>query len=211
MEKLVKQLTYLKDLIKAIKAKSGVATIPALPSIKPPAPPSIKASVKPTKIPGSGPDSKKDPRKVAQQIKDGSMSTKTQKIMFKSQWSDEDIEKADKLLENKLYHIHQGPHRITSKPISLKEIKAQHGSVQKLENSGFRLIQHEEKPTEIKKADPFKVNPKDPVLNDAKFPPKAQSPEKLKESQAKLDQYLKNKKLKKNDSEVESSGGKEET
>lgn len=33
---------------------------------------------------GAGPDSKKDPKKVAQQIKDGSMSTKTQKVMLKA-------------------------------------------------------------------------------------------------------------------------------
>ena len=43
------------------------------------------------KMPGMAPDAKKDPRKIAQQIKDGSMSNKTQKVMLKfdnnGQWT----------------------------------------------------------------------------------------------------------------------------
>lgn len=41
-----------------------------------------------------------------------------------------------------LYHIHEGPYRITSKPVTLGQIIKQHGSVQNLENKGFRLIPH---------------------------------------------------------------------
>lgn len=86
MQSLVKKISELLSLLKAVTPKQvGAPAIPQLPAIKPPASPSMKASVKATKLPGVSPDSKKDPRKVAQQIKDGSMSTKTQKIMFKSE------------------------------------------------------------------------------------------------------------------------------
>jgi hypothetical protein len=96
MEDLVKKLLEIKALIKAIKASQPNATLPSIPPIKPIRPPSMLTAPKPAKIPGPGPDSKKDPKKVAQQIKDGSMSTKTQKVMLKfdknGQWS---LEKAD--------------------------------------------------------------------------------------------------------------------
>lgn len=86
MQSLVKKISELLSLLKAVTPKQVVApTIPQLPAIKPPTPPSMKASIKGTKLPGVSPDSKKDPRKVAQQIKDGSMSTKTQKLMFKAE------------------------------------------------------------------------------------------------------------------------------
>jgi hypothetical protein len=39
-----------------------------------------------------------------------------------------------------MYHIYDGEHRITVKAMSLKEIEAAYGSVQKLEASGLRLI-----------------------------------------------------------------------
>ena len=88
MEELVKKLTQLTDLLKAMKkpdAPKGPA-LPTLPAIKPPAPPSMTPtkSAAPKIGTGAGPDSKKDPKKVAQQIKDGSMSTKTQKVMLKA-------------------------------------------------------------------------------------------------------------------------------
>lgn len=154
MEELIKKLSELKDLIKAVKTaapKPILPSIPAIPALKPPSPPSMAPTGnKSTKMPGMAPDSKKDPKKVAQQIKDGSMSTKTQKIMLKfdqnGQWSL--IEKAAK-----------------------------------------------------------EINPKDPILNPGKFPPKAISPEKLKEQQAKLEQHNKNKALQKE--EVESSSEEE--
>lgn len=156
MSDLVKRLETVRDLIKAIrKANDSTqikAKLPDLPAIKQPAPPSMTPSkgVTPKISAGVGPSSNKDPRKVAQQIKDGSMSTKTQKVMLKAQWSDSDIEALDKAAENKLYHIHQGSNRITSKPLSLKDIETQHGGVKKLENSGFRLHPHEPK-IEVKK------------------------------------------------------------
>lgn len=83
MEELAKKLNQLVALIKAVKVVAG-PSIPQIPAIKQPAPPSLNPPKTITaKIPGISPDSKKDPKKVAQQIKDGSMSTKTQKIMLK--------------------------------------------------------------------------------------------------------------------------------
>jgi hypothetical protein len=95
MEELYKKLTQLSDLLKAMKkpeAGPKGPSIPTLPSIKPPPTPSMssKAPVN-AKMPGMSPTAKKDPKKIAQQIKDGSMSTKTQKVMLKveknGQWS----------------------------------------------------------------------------------------------------------------------------
>lgn len=88
MEELIKKLTQLTDLLKAMKKPDApkAFSIPALPAIKPPPAPSmVPAKAAAPKIgTGSGPNSKKDPKKVAQQIKDGSMSTKTQKVMLKA-------------------------------------------------------------------------------------------------------------------------------
>jgi hypothetical protein len=160
MEDLSKKLIQLQDLIKAIKSMkastqpSGIKgpTLPALPSHKAPPQPSMTPSTAsaPKISSGEGPNSKKDPKKVAQQIKDGSMTTKTQKVLLKA---DDSVAKADAEAETKKYHIHQGPHQITSEPVTLDQVRQQHGSVQKLENSGFRLIPHEPKPTSIKKGD----------------------------------------------------------
>ena len=92
MEDLVKKLENLRDMLKAInsvkpKLNPQVAPkLPEIPSHRSPPQPSMtpKASAAPKISSGEGPNSKKDPRKVAQQIKDGSMSTKTQKIMLKA-------------------------------------------------------------------------------------------------------------------------------
>lgn len=86
MEDLVKKLEQLRDLIKAVKQmKPAGPTLPSIPAPKLPAPPSLtpKASTAPKIGVGQGPNSKKDPKKVAEQIKNGSMSTKTQKVMLK--------------------------------------------------------------------------------------------------------------------------------
>lgn len=94
MESLELKLTTLFELLKALKSNkidnsSSLPKIKGLDSIK--APNLINTRTKETKIPGVSPDAKKDPKKIAQQIKDGSMSTKTQKMMLKfdknGQWS----------------------------------------------------------------------------------------------------------------------------
>lgn len=95
MDELVKKLEQLNDLLKTIK-KLNPPTQPALPKLptaSPPPPPPLKAPAgqAPKISNGEGPNSKKDPKKVAEQIKNGSMSTKTQKILLKfeknGQWS----------------------------------------------------------------------------------------------------------------------------
>lgn len=87
MEELSKKLEQLLDLLKTVKKiQANSPALPTIPAPKPPAPPSMKvSSAKAPKIgTGSGPDSKKDPKKIAEQIKNGSMSTKTQKVMLKA-------------------------------------------------------------------------------------------------------------------------------
>ncbi len=94
-DSLVKKIEKLNDLMKALKQlnKPTQPDLPKLPAIKAPPQPSMQpGSIKAPKMSsGAGPDSKKDPKKVAEQIKNGSMSTKTQKVMLKfdtnGQWS----------------------------------------------------------------------------------------------------------------------------
>lgn len=153
MDKLTKTLIQLVELIKASKVNmplikpnsSGSNVAPILPNIKPPSPPSMIPPKTSNKIPGIAPDSRKNPRKIAEQIKDGSMSTKTQQAMFK--------EETCNIAKNGQWSL--------------------------------------------EKAKP--VNPKDPVLNDSIHQPKAISPEKLKTLQLKLESYLKNKTMKKDE------------
>ena len=88
MEELSKKLQQLTELLKALKPHQSVLpAVPTIPAIKPPPPPSLKPSVKAgssDKIPGMAPTGKKDPKKIAEQIKSGEMSTKTQKVMLKA-------------------------------------------------------------------------------------------------------------------------------
>lgn len=87
MEELSKKLEKLIDLIKAIKLNKPTGPVlPSIPSPKQPAPPSMtpSAAAAPKIGTGQGPNSKKDPKKMAEQIKNGSMSTKTQKVMLKA-------------------------------------------------------------------------------------------------------------------------------
>ena len=43
-----------------------------------------------------------------------------------------------------MYHIHEKGQRITSEPLSVKEINTLHGGVKKLESSGYRVVPHTE-------------------------------------------------------------------
>jgi hypothetical protein len=88
MEELYKKLLELNALMKAVmptNPKPVGFSVPKLQGIKPPSIPSMKGppTSKDGKIPGMAPAAKKDPRKIAEQIKEGSMSTKTQKVMLK--------------------------------------------------------------------------------------------------------------------------------
>lgn len=98
------KIDELFELLKATKktlVPMPKSPIPSVPPIKPVKPPSmVPSQTAAAKLPGLAPDAKKNPKKIAQQIKDGSMSTKTQKVMFKNetisfakngQWSLQDI------------------------------------------------------------------------------------------------------------------------
>jgi hypothetical protein len=50
-----------------------------------------------------------------------------------------------------MYHIHQGPHRLTDEPVSLKEIRNKYGSVKHFEGLGYRLVPHVQKSEEMEK------------------------------------------------------------
>jgi hypothetical protein len=85
MDELYKKLEELQKAIKAVKKLNPPVApkLPELPSIKaPPQPSMTPASTTAPKIgAGKGPDSKKDPKKIAEQIKNGSMSTKGAKTL----------------------------------------------------------------------------------------------------------------------------------
>lgn len=128
MEMLIKKLAQLSDLLKA-------SLMPSLrmPSLDPPKPP---------KMPSMAPKSKKNPVKVAQQVKtpnakDFAMRQATSQV----QASSNPLAYAAKSEgESYHYHITEKGQRITDKPMSLSEINAKHGGVQRLESAGFRLV-----------------------------------------------------------------------
>ena len=70
MESLIKKLEELNTLIKQIKAGSTAkSNMPTIPPIKGIQPPSMKATGKAPKIGGVSANSNKDPKKVAEQLK----------------------------------------------------------------------------------------------------------------------------------------------
>lgn len=99
MEELYKKIQELRDMVKAVLPQPGGHKVPSIPKINPPAQPSMTATSSATKIPGMNPDSKKDPRKIAEQIKSGAI--RKQPPMLKAyangQWElDEPVEKGIK-------------------------------------------------------------------------------------------------------------------
>lgn len=128
MNNFVKKLNEIKDLLKA-------SLMPSLrmPSLEPPKPP---------KAPSAAPGSKKNPIKVAQQIKapqakDFAMGQATQQVKATTNPLAFTTKSEG---ESYHYHIIQNGYRITDKPISLQDINVKHGGVKKLESSGFRLV-----------------------------------------------------------------------
>jgi hypothetical protein len=90
MESLYKKL---EELLKAVKSQARPMhpPLPKMPEIKPVASPTASAGgSKPPKMPGINPGSKKDPVKVAQQLKQGKTQKKTMpllKVEKNGQWS----------------------------------------------------------------------------------------------------------------------------
>jgi hypothetical protein len=58
-----------------------------------------------------------------------------------------DIQLSDKS-GDQLYHIKDGGMRVTTNPMSLKDIAAKHGPIQKLESAGFKIVPHEQEPAQ---------------------------------------------------------------
>ena len=101
MESFQKKLQELRDLLKATaksKPQSMHPDLPKIPEIKPVQASSMSGGAKPTKMPGINPGSKKDPVKVAQQLKQGKPQKHAMpKLEFSKsgQWSlNEEVEKA---------------------------------------------------------------------------------------------------------------------
>ncbi len=81
MEELVKKIQALRDLVKALK-KPAQPKLPSIPSIKQPSPPSMTPKKpKQPKLPGITPNGKKDPKKIAQQLKEGQLSNKNVEML----------------------------------------------------------------------------------------------------------------------------------
>lgn len=70
MEELVKKLNYLISLAKALNSAFKLPEPAAMPKIKDPGQSKPKKTqIKEQKLPGVSPDAKKDPKKIAEQIK----------------------------------------------------------------------------------------------------------------------------------------------
>lgn len=128
MESFIKKMNQIKELLKANLMPSL-----RMPSIEPPKPP---------KAPSMAPKSKKNPIKVAEQIKapqakDFAMGQATQQVKANTNPL---AFTAKSEGESYHYHILQDGYRITDRPLSLQEINSQHGGVKRLESAGFRLV-----------------------------------------------------------------------
>ena len=128
MKSLIKKLNEINDLLKA-KLAPGLR----MPSFEPPKPP---------KLPSLAPKTKKNPVKVAQQVKtpdakDFAMGQATAQVKAATNPL---AYTAKSEGESYHYHIVQDGHRITDKPLSISEVNVKHGGVKRLENAGYRLV-----------------------------------------------------------------------
>lgn len=156
MDKLYKKVEAIKDLIKALKESGkshNVPKFPELPSIKGPTPPSPIPMKPPGKVKdmpvGQAPDGKKDPKKIAEQIKNGSMSSKTQKVMLKNngQWylekasANPDNEPKEAKIKQLQSQIDAGTYKPDSKKIANKmfEVKLHKNGQWDLNKSEFHI------------------------------------------------------------------------
>jgi hypothetical protein len=147
MSNLEDKLLELKELLEKGMKNSGLGGVGSvkagavLPSISKMPKPGNASQAGAVGIPGQASASKVNPIKSAEQthnkdIKDIKMKeAHAQLAMKKGEGED-------------LYHIHENGVKITSTPMTLKDIHEKHGGVKKLESSGFRVIQH--KPEEVK-------------------------------------------------------------
>ena len=106
-----KKLIELNDLLKAFVPSAAPPALPALPSIEQPKPPKLRTPSKQTKLPGVAPKTKKDPKKIAEQIRNPTQRKQTLEVLKfdkNGQWS---LEKAlpDFKIPKKISWSHDKP------------------------------------------------------------------------------------------------------
>lgn len=153
MEELEKKLLQLKELLEKGMQNSGIGGTGAvkagmvLPTLSKLPKAGNASTAGQVKIPGQTAATKKSPVKSAEQtqnkdIKDLKMKEAHAQLAIKPMQKEEGKD---------LYHIHQNGMKITSAPMTLQDIHTKHGGVQKLENSGFRVVPHKPEQITIKK------------------------------------------------------------
>lgn len=142
MSKLEDKLLELKELLEKGMKNSGLGGVGSvknkgavLPSISKMPKPGHTSQAGAVGIPGQASATKKSPIKSAEQthnkdIKDIKMKEAHAELAMKKGEGED------------LYHIHENGKKITSEPMTLKDIETKHGGVKKLEGSGFRVVQH---------------------------------------------------------------------
>lgn len=148
MDKLTDKLLELKELLEksmnnvgtggAGSVKAG-AVLPSINKLPKPGNASVAGKVK---IPGQASASKKNPLDVAQQTHNKDIKD----IRMKEAHAQIVMQKAEDL-----YHIHENGMKITSEPMTLKDIHEKHGGVQKLESNGYRVVPHKLEEVKIAK------------------------------------------------------------
>lgn len=136
MQDLIQKIEELKKALGAMKPKEN-SLVPAIsmPSVKPLSMPSLSGGGAKPKLPGVAPASTKDPKKMAEQLKNPRpKKPKIEMLKFdkNGQWS---LDKED---EQK-YNIKVDGYDITE-PKTLKDITTNHGPVKHIESNPANKI-----------------------------------------------------------------------
>lgn len=136
MDSIFKKLDQISDLMKAA----------LMPSLRMPG--HVAGKVKAPKAPSAAPAGKKNPLKVAEQVKtpeakDFAIRAATQQL----QANTPRITSVVKTEESQRFHLFQNGQRLTNEPMSLDEVHKRHGGVKNLERSGVVLV--ESKPVSL--------------------------------------------------------------
>lgn len=132
----------MENLLKALKAikpkQQNDGLVPALkaPTVKPISVPSVSATA-PAKIPGVAPTSNKDPKKMAEQLKNPRpKKPKLELLKFSDngQWS------LHKNNEDEMHYVIHVQGQPITKPMPLKDLVANHGSVKHIESSPHNKV-----------------------------------------------------------------------
>lgn len=134
MQDLVNKIEELRKALSAMKPKQP-SLVPALkpPTVKPLSMPSVSAGSAPTKLPGVAPASGKDPKKMAEQLKNPRpKKPKIEMLKYDAngQWR---LDKEDH------YRIHVDGQPVTG-AMPLKTLTTQHGPVKHIESNPANKI-----------------------------------------------------------------------